>query len=94
MVYSRTNINVIAIGIVAALNWVCNNPAKGLCYPEALPYQEVLKFTNNFTGLTSVNSTWDPITTKTYFSLWDYGIMFGKDEFPTVRNLTILNSQL
>ena len=52
----------VGIGVVAAVMWMIENPGKGLCVPEDLPYDYVLKIAKPWLGkLHSEPSDWTPL---------------------------------
>ena len=58
-----------ALGIVSAVKWMIENPRKGLCTPEDLPHDFVLKISLPYLGkFVSVPSHWTPLKNrKVYF---------------------------
>jgi homospermidine synthase len=51
----------VAIGVVAAAMWVINNPHKGVCLPDRLPYDYVLRAAKPYLGkFISEASDWTP----------------------------------
>jgi len=72
-----------AAGLISSLHWVLQHPSQGLLYPESLPHEEIISTIRDYLDLVvSSPAHWDPLTTKHCFSLWDYGTMFGRDDFP------------
>lgn len=52
----------VAIGVVTATMWMMDNPEKGLCVPEDLSHDYVLKIAKPWLGkLVSVKSDWTPL---------------------------------
>ena len=52
----------VGIGVVAAVMWMIANPARGLCVPEDLPHDYVLKIARPWLGkLHSAPSDWTPL---------------------------------
>ena len=51
----------VAIGVVSAVMWMIENPSKGVCVPEDLPYDYVLKIAEPYLGkFISEPSDWTP----------------------------------
>jgi homospermidine synthase len=51
----------VAIGVVSAAMWMIENPNKGWCVPDDLPYDYVLKIARPYLGkLVSEPSDWTP----------------------------------
>lgn len=58
----------VAIGVVAAIMWMIQNPNKGFCVPDDLPYDFVLKIAKPYLGkLASVQSNWTPLKNHKVF---------------------------
>ncbi|HEY3419138.1 MAG TPA: saccharopine dehydrogenase C-terminal domain-containing protein [Methanomassiliicoccales archaeon] len=59
----------VALGIVSAVMWMMENPRKGLCTPEDLPHDFVLRISMPYLGkFVSVRSDWTPLKNrKVYF---------------------------
>ncbi len=59
----------VAIGIVAAVMWMLENPKKGVCLPDDLPHDYVLKIAKPYLGrFVSVPADWTPMKNrKVYF---------------------------
>ena len=59
----------VAISVVAAVTWMIEHPKEGLCTPEDLPHDFVLKIAKPYLGeLISVPSEWTPLKNrKVYF---------------------------
>ncbi len=52
----------VAIGVVSATMWMLENPQKGLCMPDDLPYEYILKIARPFLGqFVSIPSDWTPL---------------------------------
>ena len=52
----------VAISVVAACMWMFENPRRGLCVPDDLPYEYVLKITKPYLGkFISAASDWNPL---------------------------------
>ena len=51
----------VAIGVIAATMWMIENPKRGLCVPDDLPYDYILKIAKPYLGrLVSESSDWTP----------------------------------
>jgi homospermidine synthase len=60
----------VAIAVVAACLWMLENPARGLCVPDDLPHEFVLKVSRPYLGkFLSVASDWNPL--KHYFNAFE-----------------------
>ena len=59
----------VAAGVLAAVLWSLRNPRRGLCLPEDLPHEEVLRDAKPYLGETvSVRSDWTPLVQqRVYF---------------------------
>ena len=58
----------VAIGLVAAVMWMVENPEEGICWPEDLPHEYVLGIAKPYLGqLISVQSDWTPFTNYQIF---------------------------
>lgn len=52
----------VAISVVAAVMWMIENPDRGLCVPEDLPYDYILRIANPYLGENlSLASDWTPL---------------------------------
>ncbi|MGI6240937.1 MAG: saccharopine dehydrogenase C-terminal domain-containing protein [Candidatus Omnitrophota bacterium] len=59
----------VAIGVVAAVTWMIKNPTRGVCQPDDLPHDEVLKVAKPYLGtFVSEPSDWTPF--KNYQSFF------------------------
>ncbi len=60
----------VAIGVVAAIMWMVENPRKGLCIPDDLPYDYILNIAKPYLGkFISEPSDWTPLRDrKVYFT--------------------------
>lgn len=55
----------VAGSIVGAVSWMIDNPSAGLCVPDDLPWESVLKVARRYLGtLHSEASDWDPVSTR------------------------------
>lgn len=58
----------VAAGLLAAIEWMIDNPKKGLCSPEDLPHDYVLKVARPYLGnLISEPSDWTPLKNRQIF---------------------------
>lgn len=58
----------VACSVMAAMLWMIKNPRQGLCFPEDIPYEEVLSFAKQYLGkLVSMESDWTPLKNKVNF---------------------------
>ena len=58
----------VAIGVVAAVMWMIDNPSEGMCVPDDLPYDYVLGIAKPYLGkLVSTPSDWTPLTNYRVF---------------------------
>jgi len=78
---------VSAISAVAALRWTIRNKYEGLCYPEKVPHEEILEVSKPYLEpFVSMQSNWDPLQNRSWYSLWDYRDTFEHD-YPTDADL-------
>jgi homospermidine synthase len=60
----------VAISVVAACLWMLENPNRGLCVPDDLPHEDVLKVSKPYLGkFVSLASDWNPL--KHYFNAFE-----------------------
>ena len=53
----------VAIAVVAACLWMLENPSRGLCVPDNLPHDYVLKVSKPYLGkFISAPTDWNPLT--------------------------------
>jgi len=58
----------VAIGVVSAIKWMINNPNKGLCFPEDLPYRDILSMAKPYLGkFVSQPISWTPLANYQVF---------------------------
>jgi homospermidine synthase len=59
----------VAAGVVAAVLWAVQNPRKGLCFPEDLPHEDILRHARPYWGHTlSQPVAWTPLAQyRAYF---------------------------
>jgi len=58
----------VAIGVVSAIMWMLENPEKGMCVPDDLPHDYVLKIAKPYLGdFISEASDWTPFTNYQIF---------------------------
>ena len=59
----------VAISVVAAAAWMIANPERGVCVPDDLPHEEILKACQPYLGqLISTPSDWTPWSTTSISS--------------------------
>jgi len=60
----------VAISVIAAAMWMMENPNRGVCVPDDLPHDYVLKISNPYLGKNlSMAADWTPLQgRRTYFS--------------------------
>jgi len=52
----------VAIGVVSAISWMIENPSKGICLPDDLPYDHILTIAKPYLGkFVSEASDWTPV---------------------------------
>jgi homospermidine synthase len=60
----------VAIGVVAGVVWALENPDKGVCLPEDLPHEHVLRTARPYLGdFVSMPTDWTPLTNYRIFFL-------------------------
>lgn len=53
----------VALGVISAVMWMIENPEKGVCLPDALPYKYVLKIAEPYLGkFVSQAYSWTPLS--------------------------------
>jgi homospermidine synthase len=58
----------VAIGVVSSIVWMLENPHKGLCFPEDLPYEYILKIAKPYLGqFISEPTKWNPLSNYQVF---------------------------
>lgn len=58
----------VAIGVVSAVMWMIQNPKKGLCLPDDLPHDFILKIAKPYLGeFYSGPSDWTPLKNRTVY---------------------------
>lgn len=52
----------VSAGLIAAIRWMLDNPRRGLCFPEDLPHEEILRYAAPYLGqLVSIPVNWTPL---------------------------------
>ena len=70
----------VAAGIIAAVRWMIENPQKGLCLPDDLPHDYVLKIAKPYLGeLHSRSYDWTPLKNRSVFFPEDPKSKVGND---------------
>ncbi len=55
----------VAAGVIAATKWAIENPKKGICVPDDLPYDYILNIARPYLGdLISIPSDWTPLKNR------------------------------
>jgi homospermidine synthase len=58
----------VAIGVVSAAMWMIEHPKKGVCLPDDLPHDYILKIATPYLGkLVSIASDWTPLSNYQVF---------------------------
>jgi homospermidine synthase len=58
----------VACSVIAAVMWMIRNPKKGVCVPDDLPHDQVLKVAKEYLGpFVSTPVDWTPLKTKVDF---------------------------
>ncbi len=58
--HQNATILQVSIGVVAGCLWILENPHKGVCFPEDLPYEKILSLAAPFLGqIVSMPANWD-----------------------------------
>ncbi len=58
----------VAAGVIAAVSWMIENPKKGLCLPDDLPHEYILKIAKPYLGeLHSKPYDWTPLKNRPVF---------------------------
>ncbi len=70
----------VAIGVVAAVCWMIQNPREGVCLPEQLPHKQILETSKPYLGkFISQAVDWTPVKSRKNLFL-DYGYQEPKPE--------------
>lgn len=81
----------VAIGVVSALCWMVENPAKGVCLPDDLPHEYILKIAEPYLGkLVSVQSSWTPLKNRKIFFMENPQCKADEDDPWQFRNFELL----
>lgn len=77
----------VAIGVTAAAMWMIENPNEGLCVPDDLPHDYVLKIAKPFLGrLISESSDWTPFKNYKVFFKENLNNNFDKKNMWVFKN--------
>lgn len=58
----------VALGVISAAMWAVENPRRGVCLPDDLPHDYVLKIANPYLGRSvSKSSDWTPLKKRTVY---------------------------
>lgn len=80
----------VAIGIVAAAMWMIKNPKKGVCIPDDLPYDYILKIAKPYLGkFVSKPSDWTPLKNREIYFKENPESSFDKDPWQ-FRNFLLI----
>lgn len=60
---SATTVQV-GSAVYAAVAWAMHHPDRGYLVPDDLPWREILKYAEKYWNFVSVQSDWDPISTR------------------------------
>jgi homospermidine synthase len=60
---SATTVQV-GSAVYAAVAWAMHNPDRGYLVPDDLPWREILKYAEKYWNFVTVQSDWDPISTR------------------------------
>lgn len=79
----------VAASVLAALKWIIKNPDQGVCVPDDLPYDEILRDAKPYLGpFVSEAVNWDPL--KNWFSPFEH---YGRPK-PETRDMWQFNTFL
>jgi len=78
---------------VSAVTWMLDNPCRGLCVPDDLPYERILAASAPYLGkLISMPSDWTPLADyKNYFRGYNHPNLDYEDPWQ-FKNFLITNS--
>jgi len=80
----------VAIGIVAATMWMIENPRKGVCIPDDLPYDYILKIAKPYLGkFVSKPYDWTPLKNRQVYFKENPDSEFDKDPWQ-FRNFLLI----
>jgi homospermidine synthase len=84
----------VAIGVIAAVMWMIENPDRGFCVPDDLPYDYVLKISKPYLGQwISKPSDWTPLKHyRNHFKGYNHPNLDLKDPWQ-FKNFLITNSR-
>ena len=58
----------VALGVISAVMWMIENPRRGICLPDDLPYDFVLNIAKPYLGkFVSIPSDWTPLKNRKIF---------------------------
>jgi len=70
----------VAAGIIAAVRWMIENPKKGICLPDDMPHEYILRIAKPYLGeLHSKPYDWTPLKNRKIFFKENPLNKFGKD---------------
>jgi homospermidine synthase len=77
----------VAIGVVAAVMWMIENPKKGFCLPDDLPHDFVLKIAKPYLGeFYSGPSDWTPLKNRQVYFKENPANNYDKDDIWQFKN--------
>ena len=66
--HQNATVMQVAASVVAAINWMIENPQRGICVPDDLPHDYILEKANPYMGRSlSIRSDWTPLKDTTDF---------------------------
>ena len=79
----------VAIGVVSAIIWMLDNPKEGICFPEDLPYEAMLKIARPYLGdFISEPVKWTPLSNYQVFFIENVDSQPDKTDTWQFRNFT------
>ena len=72
----------VAISVVASVNYMINHPNEGICLPDDIDHEEILKFAKPYLGkFISQSVDWSPLTRKPTYFEYNNVVVDPKDEW-------------
>ncbi len=73
----------VAVSVVASISYMINHPNEGICLPDDIDHEEILKFSKPYLGkFVSKSVEWSPLTRKpNYFEYNDETVIGPEDEW-------------
>jgi homospermidine synthase len=76
----------VSASLLGVIAWMIENPKKGFCVPENLPYHEILRVANPYLGpCLSAQTNWVPSPKKDPVGRWQFENFLVKIESSTGR---------